>query len=86
MEDNPLEALALKPLLEASLQVMVEAYWTEGTGWKWEELSGMLPALCLLKLASVVISSREEGKDMLALKSTFTEEFSMKPAYTISGG
>lgn len=79
--DKSLALVALQQVLKGNMESKVADYSNQDRWWKWEELSILLLATTLLRMALIAVSDVTEVKDRLAWDPTPTEEFWVKLAY-----
>ena len=79
--DIPLLNLSLKAPCPVDSFKMVKEYWNDSRGWDWNALEGMLRPNILEKMGSVMVSTRENGKDGVCWGLSKDGRFSLKSAY-----
>ncbi|KAL8130357.1 LOW QUALITY PROTEIN: hypothetical protein V2J09_019512 [Rumex salicifolius] len=83
LTNEPLKLEAHQQIHGAQENVVVCSYWNEGSGWRWDELTSMLPAGVLLRLAACAPYAGEQNPDVLSWASTSDGNYSVRSAYDL---
>lgn len=86
IEDYPLGTLCTRQVQEKELQMRVEEFWKEQSGWKWSVVGNCLLHTSLLKLTSITLDTSGNEVDMKGWLEPHGVIFSVSLAYELAVG
>lgn len=84
LDPKPLYESRLSPIDEEVLELKVVDYWEQRRGWKWEQLSHVLPASKLLQIVATIINVGTKAKDRMGWLDARGGKFTVKSAYMLA--
>lgn len=80
---KPLLDLACEPIPPSNSYQNVRSYWRMGTGWKWDQLQGILPTHALDHLAPILLREDTNTRDCLIWGASKSGQFNVSFAYNM---